>query len=126
MKMLPVESQYGGRRKQDAIELDNQTGTDPNDIGTLSRGAAGRQKMIPDEFVEVTGFHRKHAIRVLGKGAGEWLSRAGGRRVRIYDEAVRQALTILWETADRVCGKRLKPAIPALLEAMGTARSPKT
>jgi hypothetical protein len=29
-----------------------------------------------------------------------------------------QALTILWEAADRICGKRLRPAIPALLAAM--------
>jgi hypothetical protein len=36
----------------------------------------------------------------------------------VYDEAVVQALTMLWEAADRICGKRLKPAIPALLEAM--------
>ena len=43
---------------------------------------------------------------------------ADGRGSRIYDEAVRQTLTIPWETGDRVCGKRLKPAIPALLESM--------
>jgi hypothetical protein len=29
-----------------------------------------------------------------------------------------QALTVLWEAADRICGKRLKPAIPTLVEAM--------
>jgi hypothetical protein len=28
------------------------------------------------------------------------------------------ALTILWEAADRICGKRLKQAIPALVDAM--------
>jgi hypothetical protein len=39
-------------------------------------------------------------------------------RSRLYDEAVVQALTILWEAADRVCGERLKPAIPALVVAM--------
>ena len=27
---------------------------------------------------------------------------------RIYSEAVRQALVVLWEAADRICGKRLK------------------
>ena len=29
---------------------------------------------------------------------------------RIYDEAVRQALIVVWETSDRICGKRLKAA----------------
>ena len=36
----------------------------------------------------------------------------------MYDEAVRQALTVLWEAADRVCGKRLKALIPMLVDAM--------
>src|SRR5580704_11858523 len=76
------------------------------------------KKKILDEFIEVTGFHRKHAIRSLRKGAGGSVPPAEGPRARIYDEAVRQTLTILWETADRVCGKRLKPAIPTLLESM--------
>jgi hypothetical protein len=39
-------------------------------------------------------------------------------RARIYDEAVLQTLTLLWEAADRICGKRLKAAIPALLDSM--------
>ncbi len=43
---------------------------------------------------------------------------AAHARTRVYDEAVRQALTVLWEAADRVCGKRLKPLIPMLVDAM--------
>jgi len=39
-------------------------------------------------------------------------------RSRVYDEAVREALIIVWEAADRICGKRLKAALPALVEAM--------
>jgi len=39
-------------------------------------------------------------------------------RNRIYDEATRQALIILWEAADRVCGKRLKALAPMLIDAM--------
>jgi hypothetical protein len=39
-------------------------------------------------------------------------------RERIYDEAVRQALIMLWEAADRICGKRLKVMIPILIDAM--------
>jgi len=71
---------------------------------------------ILDEFVALTGYHRKHAIRVLGKQDTE----AGSAPVRnrLYDEAVRQALTMLWEAADRVCGKRLKALIPTLIDAM--------
>ena len=49
---------------------------------------------------------------VQRRGAGQ------AARNRLYDEAVRQTLIILWEAADRLCGKRLKAAIPMLLDAM--------
>ena len=77
-------------------------------------GRAGK-KQILNEFVQVTGYHRKHAIRALKRiDRGD----ASAPRSRIYDEAVRSALTILWEAADRICGKRLKEAIPTLVNAM--------
>ena len=74
------------------------------------------KKIILDEFCQVTGYHRKHAIRALRKTAV--IGTAPAARSRIYDEAVRSALTILWEAADRICGKRLKEAVPTLTEAM--------
>ena len=80
------------------------------------RAAAREDKgKILDEFVAVTGYHRKHAIRAL---RAEVASQGTQARSRPYDEAVRQALTILWEAADRVCGKRLKALIPTLVDAM--------
>ena len=36
---------------------------------------------------------------------------------RIYSEAVREALIVLWEAADRICGKRLKAILPGLIWA---------
>jgi hypothetical protein len=74
------------------------------------------KKTILDEFIQVTGYHRKHAIRALKRTSGRQTEAAP--RFRIYDEAVRSALTILWEAADRICGKRLKEAIPTLVDAM--------
>src|ERR1039458_4179569 len=73
------------------------------------------KKKILDEFIEVTGFHRKHAIRALKRHAGN--STEPAPRARIYDEAAVTALTVLWEAADRICGKRLKEAIPTLVDA---------
>jgi len=71
---------------------------------------------ILDEFVAVTGFHRKHAMRVL---RGEQTTRGAPRPARrLYDEAVRDALIVMWEASDRICGKRLKPLVPLLVEAM--------
>jgi len=66
--------------------------------------------------VRLTGYHRKHAIRVLNCSAAKPVERRP--RDRIYDDAVRQALIILWEAADRICSKRLKAAQPLLIVAI--------
>ncbi len=80
-------------------------------------GTIGAKRRILDEFVALTGYHRKHAIRVLNEYTGTPPATTRGR-VRLYDEAVRQALIVLWEASDRVCGKRLKPLLPILLPAL--------
>ena len=72
---------------------------------------------ILDEFVAVTGYHRKHALRLLNQD-GKMPDRPQRVGRRIYDEAVRAALVIVWETADRICGKRLKAVLPSLVESM--------
>ena len=87
-------------------------------VGERYRSALVSQKRrILDEFVAVTGYHRKHAIRLLNSRR-IWGGPATGRRRRIYDEALRQALIVLWEASDRVCGKRLKALLPVLLPAL--------
>jgi hypothetical protein len=87
-------------------------------VSERDRSADRRSKgRVHDEFVAVTGFHRKYAMRLLRTGrpvtvAGVRLER------RDYDEAARTALIVLWEAADRLCGTRLRPLIAILLEAM--------
>ena len=71
---------------------------------------------VLDEFVAVTGFHRKHAMRILRASVTGPATCRPERR--IYDEAVRTALVVLWEASDRLCSKRLRPLIPILVEAM--------
>jgi hypothetical protein len=75
------------------------------------------KKGILDEFVKVAGLHRKHAIRVL-KRSPRPTTDEPRQRTRIYNEAVREALTIVWEAADRICGKRLRQVIGGLIDAM--------
>lgn len=72
---------------------------------------------ILDEFVAVTGHHRKHAMRLLRVGARQSAPATRARR-RLYDGAAREALIVLWEASDRICGKRLRPLLPNLIEAM--------
>jgi hypothetical protein len=80
-------------------------------------GSRAERGLILDEFVAVTKFHRKHATRLLkGQSRGRQVGPRPGRRV--YDDAAREALIVLWEASDRICGKRLRPLVPVMLEAM--------
>ena len=82
-------------------------------------GRSGRvdKGRIATEFVALTGYHRKHAARLLRGGGKTSRSKPRPDR-RLYDDAVREALIVLWEASDRICGKRLKPLIPMLVAAM--------
>src|SRR5215472_15809618 len=75
----------------------------------------GERRQILSEFARVTGYHRKLASRVLNQPPA---SPSPCPRVRLYDAAVHQALTVLWEAADRICGKRLRVLLPVLIDAM--------
>jgi len=81
----------------------------------VSSGRVDRNRIL-DEFAAVTGFHRKHAMRLLRQ------ERPASKRERLdrrlYDDATREALVMLWEASDRICSRRLKVLIPFLLDAM--------
>ena len=80
------------------------------------RSSRSGKHQILDEFLKLTGYHRKHAIRVLGREAQAPKARPGPHRR--YNDEIRFTLITLWEAADRICGKRLKAVIPTLLESM--------
>ena len=73
--------------------------------------------LILDEFVAVTGYHRKYAISLLRKGPSKKSTRKNGRRLT-YGPDVVAALVTIWEACGRPCGKRLKPFIPEMLEVL--------
>src|ERR1700729_17702 len=97
------------------------------------RTAGQRQKgPILDELTATTGWHRKHAVRAL---SGCIAKRSDGKPSSATEAAnaskvtpphgrrrkyggLRDALIVLWEASDRVCGKRLKVMIPVLLPAL--------
>lgn len=66
--------------------------------------------MILGEFTAVSGYHRKHTIRLMSSPLTERVKTEGASG-RVYGEAVKTAFVIIWEAADRICGKRLKAAI---------------
>jgi hypothetical protein len=80
--------------------------------------AAGAEKRrIFNEFIAVSGYHSKSAIRVLN--AEPVVKRRQTRaRPSLYDEAARAALIVMWEASDRICGKRLRALLPVLLPAL--------
>jgi hypothetical protein len=81
------------------------------------RADKSERSRILDEFTAVSGFHRKHAMRLLRVGQPK--QRSGPRPGRrIYDDATREALIVIWEASDRICGKRLQPLVPIMVEAM--------
>jgi len=76
----------------------------------------GQKAVILNEFCEASGYNRKSAIRLLRnppKG-----SPAGRGRPREYGLDVLNALKSIWETADRICSKRLEPFLPELVAVL--------
>ena len=76
----------------------------------------GQKALILNEFCETSGYNRKSAIRLLRnppKG-----SPAGRGRPRQYGLDVLSVLKSIWETADRICSKRLAPFLPELVAVL--------
>jgi hypothetical protein len=82
---------------------------------SAKRGEKGR---ILDELCAMTGWHRKHAVRALRQNETVTAAGAARERRRTYGATIKDALTVLWEASDRVCGKRLKVMIPNVLPAL--------
>ena len=80
---------------------------------------ANRQekKQILDEFVAITGYHRKYAIHLLNHGAPTTESKTRKRR-RTYTAAVVAVLIQIWDILDRPCGKRLRPYLPEFVAVL--------
>jgi hypothetical protein len=75
----------------------------------------GKGKML-DEFTQVTGLHRKAAIRLLNRARSPGGSKRRGRPA-MYKE-VMQPLRSIWEASDRLCSKRLQPFIPEMVRVL--------
>ena len=78
--------------------------------GKKERGA------LLDEYCRVTGYHRKAAVRALGRPSGR--QRHGRGRQRVYNSAAVGALEQRWEASERLYSKRLVGVLPDLLAAL--------
>jgi len=81
---------------------------------SVSRKEKGR---ILDEFTNVTGLHRKAAIRLLHRRGRAKVKRRRGWP-RCYSHDVVSALRVVWEATDRLCSKRLHPFLSEVLVSL--------
>ena len=85
----------------------------------------GQRSVILDEFVAVTGYDRKYAIRLL---LGPIQPPQPIRRARAaqYGVEVQEALANAWTAANGICGKRLVPFLHELIPHTRTAWAPES
>ena len=76
---------------------------------------------ILDEFVKTTGYHRKHAIRVLGRRQARASGPVRRTRKHIYGVEEAQALLILSDLFDGICAKLLRAALDVELSGLYAA-----
>src|SRR5260370_4262447 len=76
--------------------------------GRYAQGDRAERGRILDEFAAVTGFHRKHAMRLLRAGQVNRRCRPRPGR-RGYDDAGREALIVVWEASGPSCRQPLPP-----------------
>ena len=86
--------------------------------GRYALGSRADRGRMLDEFAALTGHHRKHAMRLLRAGGANGRQPSPRPERRMYDQATREALIVVWEASDRICGKRLRPLVPVLVSAM--------
>ena len=72
---------------------------------------------ILDEFVLVTGYHRKYAIRLLKHGR-PWRSGKKHGIPKVYQGEVVEVLKQIWEVCGRICSKRLHPFLPEMVKVL--------
>ena len=83
----------------------------------LKAGKVEKQKIL-DEFTCATGYHRKHAIRVLKNRVPRRKRRKRTGYQTTYRGEVVQALAQIWEIYGHICSKRLQPFLPEAIRVL--------
>src|SRR5688572_5385358 len=79
-------------------------------------GNAKEKGAILDLCVQTAGYHRKHVTRLLNRDRA--FGGPGASRSRKYGKDVEQVLITIWNHSNRLCGKRLTPFLPEVIEAL--------
>jgi hypothetical protein len=83
----------------------------------LKASKVEKQKIL-DEFTSATGYHRKHAIRVLKNQIQKGQKRKRIGYPTIYRGEVVQILEQIWEIYGQICSKRLQPFLPEAIRVL--------
>ena len=75
------------------------------------------KKIMLDEFVAATSYHRKYATRILKHGCLRQSGKKHGYH-KIYEGEVVVALEQIWEVCGRICSKRLHPFLPEMVKVL--------
>jgi hypothetical protein len=73
-----------------------------------------KKTIILDELCEVTGFHRKYAIKILSIGHHKGPKASG--RTKVYSDMTIFHLKKLWHLMGRMCSKKMVSAFPIWLK----------
>jgi len=76
----------------------------------------GKGKIL-DEFINVTGYRRKSAIRLLHRRRQGVTRRRRGRPKK-YGSYIVEALKVAWEDTYRICSLRLQPFLPEVVRVL--------
>lgn len=75
------------------------------------------KKVMLDEFIAATAYHRKYAIRLLKQGRPRSIGKRHGL-AKVYQGEVVVALEQIWEVCGRICSKRLHPFLPEMVKVL--------
>ena len=85
------------------------------------KATKGEKSLILDRLCEVNGWHRDHARKALREAtaaSGPPAPRRSREPVLTYGREVIEALRRVWAVLDGPTGKRMAPAMPALVESL--------
>lgn len=87
------------------------------------RAAGKREKgILLQELCDSSGYHKKHAIRLLNTAPKKKKRKIKTGRPNVYPENIYiEPLKRIWLLSDQLCGKRLKMALPLWLPFYGEA-----
>ncbi len=87
-------------------------------VPRYAEASPAHKGIILGEFIQVTGYSRKYAIRILSQSQNQLIPiKTTIKRVRPrkYGPEVQEALSTAWAASNFICAKRLVPFLPELV-----------